>query len=577
MAGQGDVVGAYTLVRRLGSGGMGTVWEAHDEAGTAVALKLLHPAFAADPAQRARLEREVASLNRLRGSHVARVLDAEIGDEHAFVVTQLVDGLSLEESVDQEGAFDPVDLYPLARGLYAAVEEVHRAGLLHRDIKPGNVMVTYDGPVLIDFGIAQLADEERLTRTGFVTGSPGYLDPAMLHGGGLGREGDWYGVAAVLLFAATGRPPFGRGRLEVVLGRMTTTGPDLDGLPSGLAGTFRAALAADPALRPKPRALLDALRRHADGKAVVPPPGPPTPPAAGAASGVAGAAGAAGAPGVAGAGVAGAPGVPHLPPPAGAAAPGAVAPPSYPPQGRPLPPVPPVPTGVPATAAWPGSVPGPVGTAVPGAAGSGPVVGPDGAVPAWAGDPPSRPGLVGLSGAVVCTAAVGWPGLAIYAVVVGFVLLTLTGMLHRRTRLRRLEAGPRRSDGWVAAGWSVPLLVPAAVTALLPLLIGAVVAASVWTIGTTLVLQDVLGDVPDSLAWVVTPVSLAAGLTLAWWVPVSQAARIGARVVWSHASPTRTATWVWVGLGVAAAVVLLAGGLTGPQVWAPLPTPPSLG
>ncbi len=617
VAGQGDVVAGYTLVRRLGSGGMGTVWEARDGAGVVVALKLLHPGVNADPDSRARLAREVANLHRLKGARVSRVLDAEIDDEVAFIATELVDGISLEESVASEGAFDPVDLHPLAVGLADAVRGVHAVGLLHRDIKPGNVMVTYDGPVLIDFGIAQLLDDARLTHTGFVTGTPGYLDPASIAGGAPDRAGDWYGWAAVLLFAATGRPPFGRGRMEAVIARMTSGAPDVEGLDPGVAAAFRAALAVEPAARPDPQALLDVLELSAEGLPTPPPQAtvvvpavPPRPtarlavgptgsPAQGSAvpaelaeaRGSTGAAGAAapveptaggvwarvrarrsgaasggtaagattgGAPGASGpggtgggvAGQATAATVSYPPRPLGRAEPAAASPSSVPETTLPLAPDP--------RAGGYGAQPG-LAPAAP---------------PPWAAPPPPRAGLVTLSGAAAAALASRWPGLAVVTTAGAFVLLTTLGLMERRTRRRRLAAGPRRSDGWVAAGWALPLLPLGALTALLPLLIGTVVTSSTWWIGTTLVTTDLVGNVPDDLGPFVAPVALAAGLTAAWWVPVAQPTRTGARAFWWVAAPGPTATRVWVALLAVAVVVLLVLGLVGAASWWPLPTPP---
>lgn len=628
----GSDVGGYTLVRRIGSGGMGTVWEARDGANRTVALKLLHPGISTDPEARERLRREVESLHRLRGARVAHVLDAELTASSAFIVTELIDGLSLEDSVAAEGAFDPLDLHPLAQGLYEALADVHAAGLLHRDIKPGNVMVTYSGPVLIDFGIAQLAEDTRLTRTGFVTGTPGYLDPVALHGGALGRDGDWFGLAAVLLFAATGRPPFGAGRLDAVLARMSAGTPDVEGLEPGVASAFRAALAPDPALRPPREALLEALELWAEGLEV-PVPGSVD----GGADAVGGAEGAEGA-------TRAEPGgdrswsapadLPTVVVPPGAAIteapPAAVSVPTssslgvtgwrgrlaamrarvglgpgrgssdphgeqrgvrgetpqHPQPQRPQPQRPQpqhpgsagrqpwqlphpsqpsrpgevygssAPFGL-AEGAWPPGVPGPVGM-----------------VPAWAVEPAPRGVLVVAGWAVVCGVAARWPGIAVILALAAFTLLTLVGMLYRRTRQRRLRAGgPRPSDIWVARLWALPLLLPAAVVSLLPLSLGGIVAASVWAIGAALVSTDGLGVLPAGFGVLVAPLALSAGLALAWRVPISSVARTGARVVWERVEPVRSRRRWWVLAAVAVVLVLVVIGMFGEPVWAPFPVP----
>ncbi|WP_158277167.1 serine/threonine-protein kinase [Serinibacter arcticus] len=630
MVSAGDEVGGYTLVHRLGSGGMGTVWEARDAEGSAVAIKLLHPAISADPDARSRLAREVANLHRVRGNRVARVLDAEVEDDLAFVVTDLVEGLSLEESVAQEGAFDPVDLHPLAEGLFEAVAQVHDAGLLHRDLKPGNVMVTYDGPVLIDFGIAQLADDDRLTHTGFVTGTPGFLDPATLSGGALGRAGDWFGWAAVLLFAATGRPPFGRGPMEAVLGRMTTARPDLDHLSPAVAAAFRNALAPDPAARPEPHVLLQVLENDALGvdqevpaaTALVPaPPGPvagadattlvPAPPGptwrgegttaqpeaaagagAGAGTGVRDGAGP-------GAGPAPTRRMPTTQPPAqqprtsagvdtaaAGAAPGADATTVYPPsrsrrgrkadeRGRTSP-------SSPLVSPQPGAAaPGLVAAGQGGPADVPWAAAPQAPPPAWALPPRPQRALVVSSGAFVVALAFGWPGVAVTTAGIGFALLTALGLVERRTRVRRLGHGPRPSDRWAAVGWTLPMVALGLLTAVVPLGVGAIVAVSLWWLGMTVAAGELVGQVPAGWSLLVTPLALAAGLTAAWWVPVADATRLGARAFWRSVAPSGTVRQVWVlllvGLAVGLALAGLAGiGSGGDGVWWPLPTPPQV-
>ncbi|WP_418606826.1 serine/threonine-protein kinase [Georgenia sp. SUBG003] len=254
-------VGGYRLLRRLGAGGMGTVHEAVDADGRRVALKLLHPHIGTDPQARRRLAREVSLLHRVRDAGVARVLDAEVEDAEAFVVTELVDGPTLEEDVAADGPFSPDELSNLAHGLSEALRAIHAVGVVHRDLKPGNVMMSEQGPVVIDFGIAQVADDARLTQTGMVTGTPGYLDPEVIAGAEPGPECDWWGWAAVLVFAATGRPPFGRGPTGVVLARVATGQVDVDGLPELTARALRAALDPDPARRLDPDGVLAVLDR----------------------------------------------------------------------------------------------------------------------------------------------------------------------------------------------------------------------------------------------------------------------------------------------------------------------------
>ncbi|WP_255514916.1 serine/threonine-protein kinase [Quadrisphaera sp. INWT6] len=159
-----------------------------------------------------------------------------------------------------------------------ALAAIHAAGVVHRDLKPGNVLVSDGEPVVIDFGIAQVADDVRLTSAGLVMGTPGYLSPEVLDGASVATSGDWWGWAATLAFAATGRPPFGRGPTEAVLSRVRRGAADLTGAPEPLVELLAAALSADPALRPPPRRLRQAVQALADGAAdgAWPVPGTPT-------------------------------------------------------------------------------------------------------------------------------------------------------------------------------------------------------------------------------------------------------------------------------------------------------------
>ena len=262
----GDELGGYRIVAPLGSGGMGTVYRAQDAAGNPVAIKLLRPLPGGDTDARARLAREVAALQRLRHPGVVRVWDAELDSSEAFVVTELVDGPDLEEFVRDHGPLDRKHLAELAAALYDALAAVHAADVVHRDVKPANVLITSNGPVLIDFGIAQAGDDARLTQVGLVAGTPGYLAPELLDGADPSPASDWWGWAAVLAFAGTGRPPFGSGSTPAVLARVRSGLVQLGGLPRASAVALRAALAADPAYRAAPQELLGALRVQAESR-----------------------------------------------------------------------------------------------------------------------------------------------------------------------------------------------------------------------------------------------------------------------------------------------------------------------
>lgn len=280
----GTVVGGYRLLRRLGAGGMGVVWEVEDADGQRVAMKILHPQIAADPVARRRLDREARVLARVRDSRVARILDIETGDGAdgagvTFVITELVEGPTLQHEVDHEGVYDLAtdarDLADLAHGLVDALRAVHGAGVIHRDLKPSNVMLGAQGPVLIDFGIAQVADDTRLTQTGQVTGTPGFIPPEMLDGEEPTADVDWYACAGVLLFAVTGRAPFGAGPWQAVFRRVYAGTPETAGLEAecpALARAFTAALAPERADRlavPDLLAVLDDIAAGGDGAVVV--------------------------------------------------------------------------------------------------------------------------------------------------------------------------------------------------------------------------------------------------------------------------------------------------------------------
>ncbi|MCM0641180.1 serine/threonine-protein kinase [Cellulomonas wangsupingiae] len=257
----GSEIGGYTVVAPLGSGGMGTVYRAVDGGGHAVALKLLHPHVGSDAVVRTRLMREVAALQRLRHPAVAAVLDAEADSTEAFLVTELVAGDTLTEHVRERGTLDAADLLTLAEGLRSALAAVHAAGVVHRDLKPSNVLVTDDGPVLIDFGLAQGVDDDAdLTSAGFVLGTPGYLAPELLDGCEPSPATDLWGWAALLAFAATGRDPFGSRPLEAVLARARSGEVDLEGVGPLTAAAIAGALRPDPTERTDPEDVVAALR-----------------------------------------------------------------------------------------------------------------------------------------------------------------------------------------------------------------------------------------------------------------------------------------------------------------------------
>ncbi|WZH50612.1 MAG: serine/threonine-protein kinase [Nocardioides alkalitolerans] len=243
-------VGEYRLLTRLGEGGMGVVHLAQKPGGPRVALKVLRPHVVGDDEARARLAREVNSLSRVRSRRVAEIMDADPWAEIPFVATRYVPGLSLHDHVQEEGAIDERDIVHVASELCAALDAVHRVGVLHRDVKPSNVLMEGRNPILIDFGLARVADDPRLTHTGWLLGTPGYLAPEILHGEDASPAADVHALASTIAFAALGRAPFGRGPAMAVMDRVRRGEHDLEGVPARLRGPLERALDPDPRRRP---------------------------------------------------------------------------------------------------------------------------------------------------------------------------------------------------------------------------------------------------------------------------------------------------------------------------------------
>src|SRR4051794_23623256 len=215
--GEPALLGPYRPVHRIGEGGMGVVHLALDEQGRAVALKVLRDHVGGDPEARARLRREVEILRRVRSPHVAEVLAADLEGVRPYLATRFVPGRTLEDQVRAEGPLGIADVARVGVVLAQALTAIHAAGVVHRDVKPANVMLLDGEPVLIDFGIAHVADQTRLTQAGLVMGTPGYLAPEVVAGQPVTSATDWWGWGATLAYAATARAPFGSGPLAVVL------------------------------------------------------------------------------------------------------------------------------------------------------------------------------------------------------------------------------------------------------------------------------------------------------------------------------------------------------------------------
>jgi serine/threonine protein kinase len=253
-------LGPYTLVRRIGSGGMGEVWEATGPDGATVALKVLPEGALDDPTARARFVREVAAARRVHHPRVQAVLDADPEAERPWLATEHVVGPTLAEQVATLGPIPGPELHALATGLAEALIASHLAGVTHRDVSPANVVLGADGPVLVDFGIARYADATTLTLPGTVVGTPAWMAPEHLRDDEVTDAADIWSWGAVMAYAATGRPPAAGSRPEVVMRRVLDGELDLRGLPPWLDLLVRRCLDPTPERRPMADELLAALQ-----------------------------------------------------------------------------------------------------------------------------------------------------------------------------------------------------------------------------------------------------------------------------------------------------------------------------
>ncbi|KUN80709.1 bifunctional serine/threonine-protein kinase/ABC transporter substrate-binding protein [Streptomyces griseoruber] len=250
----------HRLLGRLGAGGMGVVYLGRSAGGTLVALKVIQAEYAEDPGFRERFRREADTARRMTSPWVAPLVDADPEAEQPWLATAFVPGPSLAEAVAAHGPLPAGTLRVLGARLAEALRELHAAGLVHRDVKPGNVLLALDGPRLIDFGVARDPEDTSLTSTGVVVGTPGFLSPEQARGAReSGPAGDVFSLGCVLAYAATGRPPFGTGALDALLYRTAHDAPDLEGVPREIAQVVGGCLEKDPERRPTAEALARSL------------------------------------------------------------------------------------------------------------------------------------------------------------------------------------------------------------------------------------------------------------------------------------------------------------------------------
>ncbi|MFH9649329.1 bifunctional serine/threonine-protein kinase/ABC transporter substrate-binding protein [Streptomyces anulatus] len=243
-------IAGYRVLGRLGAGGMGVVLLGRSPGGALVAIKLIRAEYADDSAFRARFRREVAIARQVRNRWAVPVVDADTEAPAPWLATEFVPGPALSEAVGSGGPLPERGVRALGSMLAEALEAVHAAGLVHRDVKPGNVLLGLDGPRLIDFGIARALDDTVLTATDVIVGSPGFLSPEQAQGRRIGPASDVFSLGCVLVYAATGGRPFGSGPVEAMLFRTVHDTADLSALPPGLLPVVEACLSKDPGDRP---------------------------------------------------------------------------------------------------------------------------------------------------------------------------------------------------------------------------------------------------------------------------------------------------------------------------------------
>ncbi|MFJ4839916.1 PQQ-binding-like beta-propeller repeat protein [Streptomyces sp. NPDC088746] len=254
-------IGGYPLEARLGSGGMGTVFLARTSSGRPVAIKLIHQQFAGDEEFRIRFRQEVAAARRVSGAFTAAVVDAAPEAEQPWMATTYIEGNTLAQHIAAKGPLNGAELRRLAIGLAEALRDIHRVGVVHRDLKPSNVVLSPEGPRVIDFGISRAADQQTLTMTGRVIGTPPFMSPEQLQAPrGVGPRSDVFSLGTLLVYSATGHGPFDADSPYMTAYQVVHEEPSLGAVPAALRAVVESCLDKEPEGRPSADELLVLLR-----------------------------------------------------------------------------------------------------------------------------------------------------------------------------------------------------------------------------------------------------------------------------------------------------------------------------
>ncbi|MGG2464126.1 serine/threonine-protein kinase [Streptomyces sp. RGM 3693] len=261
-------ISGYRLLARIGEGGMGSVYLSQTRGNQPVALKVIRREYAGDAEFRRRFQREVEVAQQVRGNHLVPVVDHDAHGEQPWLATTYVPGLALDDVLDSHGPLSLPTTFQLVARVARALETVHSAGVIHRDLKPGNILLDANGPWVIDFGIARAAEATQLTRSGGFIGTPQFMSPEHGLGAELTPATDVFSLGLIAAVTATGRHPYGAGGALTMATQIANTAqrpPELSGYPEALRTLLARTLAAEPAARPTPGEVAELCERALAG------------------------------------------------------------------------------------------------------------------------------------------------------------------------------------------------------------------------------------------------------------------------------------------------------------------------